>query len=142
MAYPAHRIRTIRRSVVLQGFCSAQPQSAPNKGSIRTPASEQHQGRDRPDHDELERIPDADKSNDVEPPGRSPVDERSADARGEKVRGGDEHRGHAPLEPAAGANRVEQDVGRHVPAHEVAEVDADKPDDSKHDNSPLMVRQR
>lgn len=55
---------------------------------------------------------------------------------------GEEHRGHAPLEPAAGANRVEQDVGGHVPAHEVAEVDADYPNDSKHDNCPLMVRQR
>lgn len=96
----------------------------------------------RPDHDELERIPDTDKSNDVEPAGRSPVNESRADARGEEIRDGEKHRGHAPLEPAAGANRVEQDVGRHVPAHDVAEVDADKPDDSKHDNGPLMVRQR
>lgn len=106
------------------------------------PRSGQQQEADRPDHDGLERIPDADKRDDVEPAGRSPVDESRADARGEKVRNGEEHRGHAPLEPAAGANRVEQDVGRHVPAHEVAEVDADKPDDSKHDNGPLMVRQR
>lgn len=102
----------------------------------------QRNDADGPDPDELERVPDADKSNDVEPTGRSPVDERSADARGEKVRDCEEHRGHAPLEPAAGSNRVEQDVGGHVPAHEVAEVDADDPDDSKHDNGPLMVRQR
>lgn len=96
----------------------------------------------RPDHDELERIPDADESNNVEPAGRSPVDERSADARSEKVRDGEEHGGHAPLEPTTGANRVEQDGGRHVSAHEVAEADADSPVDSKHDNGPLMVQQR
>lgn len=106
------------------------------------PRSGQQQEADRPDHDELQRVPNANKSNDVEPAGRSPVDERSAGTRGEEIRKGEEHRGHAPLEPTAGANRVEQDVGRHVPAHEVAEVDADNPDDSKHDNGPLMVRQR
>lgn len=104
--------------------------------------SAQHDQTYRSNHDELERIPDADKSNYVEPAGRSPVDEHSADTRGEKVRNGEEHRGQAPLEPAAGANRVEENVGGHESAHEVAEVDADNPDDSKHDNGPLMARQR
>ena len=106
------------------------------------PRSEQQEDTYWPHDDDLERVPNADKSNDVEPAGRSPVDECSADARGEKVRDGEKHRGHAPLEPAAGANHVEQDVGGHEPAHEVAEVNADNPDDSKHDNGPLMVRQR
>lgn len=109
---------------------------APSNGGC-----ESHNRR-RPDHDELQRIPDADKGNDVKPAGRSPVDQSRTGTRGEEIRDGEEHRGRAPLEPAAGANRVEQDVGGHVPAHEVAEVDADKPDDSKHDNGPLMVRQR
>ena len=103
---------------------------------------EQSHDRYRPHHDELQRVPNADKSNGVEPAGRSPVDQRRTSTRGEEIRDGKEHRGHAPLEPAAGANRVEQDVGRHEPAHEVAEVNADNPDDSKHDNGPLMVRQR
>src|SRR3954447_12132376 len=59
--------------------------------SLHTP---QRNDADRPIHDELERVPDADKSNDIEPAGR-PVDESRANARGEKVRDGEKHRGHA-----------------------------------------------
>lgn len=93
----------------------------------------------RPHDDELERVPNQDESDGKEPPGRAAVDQRGEKRSSIKARDRDQHRRDAPLEAVARAERIERDVGRHVPTHEGTQVDADSPDQSKHGDSPLRV---
>lgn len=93
-------------------------------------------------NDEFHRVPNAHDGDDIEPAGRPVIDEHGTQARGVEIRHSEQHRGHAPLEAAASADGVEQDVRGHIPAHEAPDVDADDPGESKHGGSPLLVRQR
>ena len=68
----------------------------------------------------------------VEPAGASLGDQVGTDARGEQVGGGEQHGGYAPLQAAAGADRVEHDVAGHVASQVVAGVDTGGPEQSDH----------
>lgn len=75
----------------------------------------------------------------MKPTGRTAVEENRQDVRDREVRDGQQHRGHAPLQPAPRAELAQHDVGRHVGVQEAAPVDADDPDQAKHGHSPLLV---
>lgn len=88
---------------------------------------------DGPDPQEFQRVPYAQQNDQVQPSRCAVVDEVRADARGEEVRRGEEHRGYAPFESSAGSDGVEEDVGGHVAAQECAGVDAEGPELADHD---------
>ena len=100
-------------------------------GLVGNGADEQgHTGRAY--DDELEGVPAAQECKQVEPAGAAVFDEAAEVGRGEEVWGGEEHRGDAPFEAAAGADRVEGDVGGHVPAQVVPDAGAQCPEQSDH----------
>jgi hypothetical protein len=90
---------------------------------------EQHEA-DWPDNKHLYRVPDEQKHEQVEPARAAGADEVDADARGQEIRQGEQHRWHTPLEASAGPDGVEQDVGGREAAQEVAGADAEGPEQS------------
>jgi len=78
--------------------------------------SDQQDEADGADPKHLEGVPDKQDHEDVEPSRPASVEDSGADSCGVEVGRGQEHRGGAPLEAAAGTDRVEQDVGGRVPA--------------------------
>ncbi len=101
--------------------------------------AEQRYDAHRPHGDELERVPDQDYREGEKPFGRSAVYKGREERCGVEVRDRKEHPWDAPLEAAARTERVERDVGRHVPTQDGSHVDADGPDQAKHGDSPLRV---
>lgn len=59
---------------------------------------------DRPHDEELQCVPDEQEHEQVKPARAAVRDQAGADARGEQVRDGEQHGGHTPLQPAAGAD--------------------------------------
>jgi len=65
----------------------------------------------------------------MQPSGSASLDEVVEDGCGEEVRDGEQHGRNAPLESASGSDRVEEPVGGHVAAQEVARGGAEGPDE-------------
>lgn len=61
---------------------------------------------DGSDPEHLERVPDAQDDQEVEPARPAVLDERPADGGGVEVGGGEEHARQAPFQAASGAERV------------------------------------
>lgn len=94
--------------------------------------ADQQDDADRPDHDELDRVPSCPQHQEVEPRVAAGLDQSDEVLRGEPVRDGEEHREEAPFEAAAaGADRVEHDVARRV-TQDIADVGAGFPEQSEH----------
>ena len=68
----------------------------------------------------------------MQPSGPASLDEVPEDGGGEEVRDREEHRRNAPLQPASGADRVEEPICRHEAAQVGAGVDAEGPDELEH----------
>ncbi|MFB7893691.1 hypothetical protein ACFC1I_15945 [Microbacterium sp. NPDC056044] len=94
-------------------------------------AHEAHETR-RADRDELERVPQEEENEEVQPAGRALLDESHTERGCHEVHAGKKHRRHPPLQTAPCEDRVEKDVRRHEPAQKRAETDAEHPDDSEH----------
>lgn len=75
----------------------------------------------------------------MKPTGRTAVKENRQDVRDREVRDGQQHRGHAPLQPTPRVELAQHDVGRHVGVQEAAPVDADDPDQAKHEHGSRLV---
>ena len=75
----------------------------------------------------------------MKPTGRTAVKENRQDVRDREVRDGQQHRRDVPLQPAPRAELAQHDVGRHVAAQEAAPVDADDPDQAKHEHGSRLV---
>lgn len=76
-----------------------------------------------PEH--LESVPDRQQPKQVQPAWRTLIDEGSEPDGGGEVKDGQQHRCWPPLHAASGPYDVSEDVGGHVAAQEVPDVDAD-----------------
>lgn len=70
---------------------------------------------------------------------RTAGDKNCHDVRDRETQDGQHHRRDAPLQTASGADRVQRDVGRHVPLQENTRLDAGDTDRVKREHSPLFV---
>lgn len=95
-------------------------------------SADEEDNADRAHDEELERAPAEQEHEEVQPAGTAVLDQGEAVVRGEEVRRGEEHRGGAPFQAAAGADRVERDVGGHVAPQVVAGVGAERPEQPDH----------
>lgn len=65
---------------------------------------------DGTDPEHLERVPDAQNDQEMEPARSAVFDEFAADGGAIEVGAGEEHRGYAPFQAATSVDRVAQDV--------------------------------
>ena len=108
----------MRRAATLDGLLDA--------------GADEQDDTDQAHDEELERIPAEQEHEEVQPARAAALDQRDAVVRCEEVRDREEHREDAPLQAAAGADRVERDVGGHVTPQVVAGVGAERPEQSDH----------
>ncbi|MCB1273812.1 MAG: hypothetical protein KDB25_05390, partial [Leucobacter sp.] len=108
----------LRRAATLDGLLDA--------------GADEQDDTDQAHDEELERIPAEQEHEEVQPARAAALDQRDAVVRCEEVRDREEHREDAPLQAAAGADRVERDVGGHVTPQVVAGVGAERPEQSDH----------
>lgn len=90
------------------------------------------------DPEHLEGVPDEQDDEQVEPAGAAVLDELPADGGGVEVGGGEEHARQTPFQPASGADRVAQDVGRQPSSQDRGDLLAEGPGQADHGSSPLM----
>lgn len=80
----------------------------------------------------LERVPDADRGEDVEPPRPALVDQSGAGDGDQEVRGGEEHREEPVLHAAAGADLADDDVAGAEALQGSVACGADGESDAEH----------
>jgi len=69
----------------------------------------------RADPQHLESVPNAQQDKHIEPSWAAIIDDLYQDCRDQEVWDRQQHRWHTPFETAWGADRIKQDIGRHVP---------------------------
>lgn len=96
----------------------------------------QHQTqRANPQH--LESVPNAQEDEHIKPSWAAILDDLYQDCRDQEVWDRQQHRWHTPFETAWGADRIKQDIGRHVPTQKISGMDASSPEQADHDLVPL-----
>lgn len=102
------------------------------RSTFSEPRCCEHEEADWTDREHLERVPDADEDDDVEPARSSVFDERAAPVRDGEVWECEHHRGHTPAESTPRTDPVEQNVARHVPTKEMANLNTGGPEHTDH----------
>ena len=96
----------------------------------------QHQTQ-RADPQHLESVPNAQQDKHIEPSWAAIIDDLYQDGRDQEVWDRQQHHWHAPFEAAWGADRIKQDIGRHVPTQKTSGMDASSPEQADHGLVPL-----
>lgn len=111
-----------------------------NSGSGLEPVDmetrKQHQTQ-RTDPQHLEPVPNAQQDKHIEPSRATIIDDLHQDCRDQEIWDRQQHHWHTPFETAWGADRIKQDIGRHVPTQKISGKDASSPEQADHDLVPL-----
>lgn len=91
----------------------------------------------RADPQHLESVPNAQQDKHIEPSWAAIIDDLYQDCRDQEVWDRQQHRWHTPFETAWGADRIKQDIGRHVPTQKIPGIDASSPEQADHGLVPL-----
>ena len=121
----ARRTCSVVRRFLTSGFESVESETRKQRQTQR--ADPQH----------LESVPDAQQDKHIEPSRAAIIDGLYQACRDQEVWDRQQHCWHTPFETAWGADRIKQDIGRHVPTQKISVNDASSPEQAIHDLVPL-----
>ena len=121
----ARRTCSVVRRFLTSGFESVESETRKQRQTQR--ADPQH----------LESVPDAQQDKHIEPSRAAIIDGLYQACRDQEVWDRQQHCWHTPFETAWGADRIKQDIGRHVPTQKISGKDASSPEQADHDLVPL-----
>ena len=121
----ARRTCSVVRRFLTSGFESVESETRKQRQTQR--ADPQH----------LESVPDAQQDKHIEPSRDAITDDLHHDCRDQEIWDRQQHRWHTSFKAAWGADRIKQDIGRHVPTQKISGKDASSPEQADHDLVPL-----